>query len=370
MTTSASPIPHSIEDERVRQTSFLTKMLRRPELGAITGTIVVWLVFAFAAGSTFTSVEGSALYFETASELGILAVAVSLLMISGEIDLSIGSMIGAAGMASALFATEYDVALPLSIILSLLFCLGLGFFNGFLVVRTRLPSFIITLGSLFFIRGLAIGIPNAIAGTANISALPQNVPGWTDIRPVFDSALWSTLVTKTRTGLGGRLVEYQATVEFDISIFWWLAIAIIATWILMRTPIGNWIFAIGGDENAARNVGVPVNSVKIGLFMTTAASAWLVAHIQVFGVGSANSRAGELQELYAIAAAVIGGTLLTGGYGSAIGGMLGALIFGMVRQGVPGAGIDSDWDRVILGSLIVIAVLINNVVRNRAMGRE
>lgn len=272
MATSASPVPQSVQDERLRQTSFLTKMLRRPELGAVTGTIAVWLVFAFAAGSTFTSVEGSALYFETASELGILAVAVSLLMISGEIDLSVGSMIGAAGMASTLFATEYDVALPLAQVLSLVFCLGLGFFNGFLVVRTRLPSFIITLGSLFFIRGLAIGISNAIAGTANVSALPQNVPGWSDIRPIFDSALWSTTITKTRTGLGGRLVEYQASVEFDISILWWLAFALVATWILMRTPIGNWIFAMGGDENAARNVGVPVSSVKIGLFMTTAAA--------------------------------------------------------------------------------------------------
>ncbi len=363
MTTSQ---PESKSDERVRQSSFISQLLRRPELGAAAGTIVIWIVFAFTAGKTFTGIEGTSLYLETASELGILAVAVSLLMISGEFDLSLGSMIGVAGIATALFTTEYGVSLQVSIILSLLLCLALGFINGLLVVRTKLPSFIITLGSLFIIRGGTIVAANAISGAPTVSALPNNVSNWDKVRPIFDSALWSTTVEKTRQGMGGRVVTVQAIVEFDISIAWWLGVAALATWVLLMTPVGNWIFAVGGDQNAARNVGVPVNSVKIGLFMNTAAAAWLVAHIQMFGIGSANSIAGELQELFAIAAAVIGGTLLTGGYGSAIGAMLGALIYGMVRQGVPAAGINSDWDRVILGSLIIVAVLINNFVRKRA----
>ncbi|MEL6149378.1 MAG: ABC transporter permease, partial [Chloroflexota bacterium] len=107
---------------------------------------------------------------------------------------------------------------------------------------------------------------------------------------------------------------------------------------------------------------------KIILFMGTAAAAWLLAQVQLFGIQSASSLRGDLQELFAISAAVIGGTLLTGGYGSVIGGALGALIYGMVRFGVPAAGIDSELFRVVLGALIIIAVLVNNFVRKQALG--
>lgn len=368
---STSPVNKAnIGDERVRSTSLLMRLLRRPELGAGAGTIVIWIFFAFLAGKTFSGIEGTALFLETASELGILAVAVSLLMIAGEFDLSLGSMIGAAGMATALFATEFAVPLPLALLLSLLITLALGFINGLLVVRTKLPSFIITLGSLFMVRGATIVLANAISGSPTIGALPNNIPNWESLRPIFSSAFFSTTIEKTRAGLGNAVITSQATVSFDISLIWWILVTVIATWVLLRTDIGNWIFAVGGDQNAARNVGVPVDKVKIGLFMTTAASAWLVAHIQIFGIGTANSLAGNLMELFAISAAVIGGTLLTGGYGSAIGGLLGALIYGMVRQGVPAAGINSDWDRVILGALIIVAVLVNNYVRKRAMGSK
>ena len=154
--------------------------------------------------------------------------------------------------------------------------------------------------------------------------------------------------------------------KFPVSIIWWLAIAAIATIVLLRTPIGNWIFGIGGDENAARNVGVPVNKVKIGLFMLTAAAAWLVATIQVISVNGADTLRGEQKEFYAIIVVVIGGTLLTGGYGSAIGAVFGALIFGMVQQGIVFTGVDSDWFLVFMGAMLIIAVLVNNFIRKRA----
>ena len=123
---------------------------------------------------------------------------------------------------------------------------------------------------------------------------------------------------------------------------------------------------MGGDQNAARNVGVPVNRMKIILFMTTAAAAWLVATIQVISVGSADTLRGELREFYAIIAVVIGGTLLTGGYGSAIGAVFGALIFGMVQQGIVFTGVDSDWFQVFMGAMLIIAVLVNNFIRKQA----
>lgn len=355
-------------DERVKQANYLQRLLRRPEAGALAGAIVIWVFFAFAAGTNFSGTNGASLFLETASELGILTVAVTLLMISGEFDLSVGSIVGAATMATAIFAATYALPLPIAMGLSLLICLAIGFFNGLLVVRTKLPSFIITLGSLFAVRGATIALSLAAAGTSNVDALAQKVDNWENWRPLFHSAFISIERVTERTSFTGEVTTITSSIDFDVSILWWVGLIILATWVLLRTRFGNWIFAVGGDEHAARNTGVPVDRVKITLFMLTAASAWLLAQIQLFGIQSASSLRGDLQELYAISAAVIGGTLLTGGYGSVIGGALGALIYGMVRLGVPAAGIDSELFRVVLGALIIIAVIVNNYVRKQALG--
>jgi simple sugar transport system permease protein len=148
---------------------------------------------------------------------------------------------------------------------------------------------------------------------------------------------------------------------------WWLLVAALGTWILLRTPFGNWIYGCGGNDQAARNVGVPVDRVKIALFMGTAAAACLVAIIQGVTFTGADVLRGDGQEFFAIIAVVVGGTLLTGGYGSAIGAVLGALIFGMVRQGIVFARVDADWFQVVLGMMLLIAVLVNRFVRERAL---
>jgi simple sugar transport system permease protein len=153
---------------------------------------------------------------------------------------------------------------------------------------------------------------------------------------------------------------------FSVSIFWWLGLAALGTWILLRTTFGNWIFGTGGDPIAARNVGVPVKRVKITLFMATAASATLLAALQVLDAGSADVLRGTLLEFQAIIASVIGGVLLTGGYGSVIGPSLGALIFGMVSQGIFFTGVNTDWFQVFLGAMLLIAVLVNNYIRKTA----
>lgn len=357
-------------DERIKQTSFLRQLLRRPEVGAIAGVIVIWVYFAFAAGNDFWGLSGASLFLETASELGILTVAVTLLMISGEFDLSIGSTMGAATMATAIFATTYEFSLPVSMGLSLVIALLVGFLNGVLVVQTKLPSFIITLGTLFAVRGGTIALSLATSGTSNVDALAQKVEGWQSWRPIFHSAFISLPKVTERESFTGETITVVSSIDYDVSILWWVGLIALATWLLLRTRFGNWIFAVGGDENAARNTGVPVNRVKILLFMGTAAAAWLLSQIQLFGIQSAASLRGDLQELFAISAAVIGGTLLTGGYGSVIGGALGALIYGMVRLGVPAAGIDSELFRVVLGALIIIAVLVNNFVRKQALGER
>jgi len=136
--------------------------------------------------------------------------------------------------------------------------------------------------------------------------------------------------------------------------------------VLRRTPFGNWIYGVGGDAQAARNAGVPVRRVKVTLFVFTALAAALVGVIQAVSFGGADVLRGEMREFYAIIVVVIGGTLLSGGYGSAVGAVFGALIFGMVRQGIVFSGVDADWFQVFLGVMLLAAVLVNNWVRRRA----
>jgi simple sugar transport system permease protein len=258
-------------------------------------------------------------------------------------------MIGACGIIFALLSIEFGWNVWLAMLASLAFALLLGVFNGFLVLRTSLPSFIITLGTLLMIRGVTIGITRQTTGRTVVSGL-DDAPGYDAIRTIFASDV-------TIAGAG-----------FSIAIVWWLGVAAFATWVLLRTSFGNWIFGVGGNEQAARNVGVPISLVKIVLFMGTAVAAWLVAMIQVLGARSADVVRGTGSEFTAIIAAVIGGVLLTGGYGSAIGPVFGALIFGMVRQGIVFMGVDPGWEDAVLGAMLVIAVLVNRYIRTQAMG--
>jgi simple sugar transport system permease protein len=331
------------DEARTRNVGVLRRWLTRPELAAVAGAILVFAFFAVVAGdSGFLTSGGTANYLEVAAQLGIVAVPVAMLMIGGEFDLSVGSMVGAAGMIIAIATTEYGWPLWAAMLLSVLVALAVGFFNGYLVIRTGLPSFIVTLGMLFALRGLTIGFARLLTGRTQIG--------------LGDAGSGNVLASIFAGSIGG----------FSTAIIWWLALALLGTWVLQRTVFGNWIFGAGGDAIAARNVGVPVNRVKILLFMCTALAASLLAAIQVLGAGSADVLRGELLELQAIAAAVIGGVLLTGGYGSVIGALFGALIFGMVQQGIFFTGVSTDWFQVFVGVMLLIAVLFNNFIRKRA----
>lgn len=320
-------------------------LLRRPELGAAAGALVAWAFFAAVGGEAFRSLAGTAAYLNAAAPLGILAVAVALLMVAGEFDLSVGSIIGAAGMLLMLLTVEAGWPLWPAIAATAAFAALVGLGNGWLVVRTGLPSFIVTLATLFVLRGLAIAIPRLATGRTQIGGL-QDVAGYDLARALFAVELG----------------------PFRASIVWWLGLAAVATWVLVRTRAGNWIFAAGGGPEAARNLGVPVARVKVALFITTALAACLVAVIQAVQFTGADALRGEMQEFRAIIAAVIGGTLLSGGYGSAVGAVFGALIFGMVRQGIVITGVDADWFQVVLGVMLLGAVLFNDAAR-RAVER-
>ncbi len=355
-------------DERVASTPLIKRLMARPELGAVAGTILVFIFFGIVgAGSGMFSALGIVTFLDVSAQLGIIAVAAATLMIGGEFDLSVGSMIGFAGMVMAILAVQYGVPLWLAILIAFAVAMAYGALNGFIVVRTGLPSFIVTLAGLFILRGLTIGFTRLITGRTQVSGLKplvaQDPLAWLFSgkvgAPLFQAMADAHIISARNDGL--PLVQ-----GLPVSIVWWLVITAVCTWILLRTKLGNWIFACGGDPNAARNVGVPVNKVKIGLFMFTAFAATVFACVQTLSVGSADVLRGDLQEFQAIIAAVIGGCLLTGGYGSAIGAAFGALIFGTVQQGIFYTGANTDWFKVFLGVMLLIAVLFNSYIRKKA----
>jgi simple sugar transport system permease protein len=353
---TAPPETAPATDERVRRVGLLSRLLARPEIGAIVAVVLVYVFLAIVAfDNNFISWQATAAILNTAAPLGILAVAVALLMIAGEFDLSIGSILGFSGMtimvlvtppAGGGFGWSFWPAAGVALVLALL----IGAFNGALVMSTKLPSFIITLGSLFIFRGLTIALTRTLTNRTQLGDLDQ-AAGYESARPLLASQF---------TIAGAR---------FSISILWWIALTILATWVLLRTRQGNWIFGAGGDANAARNVGVPVTGLKISLFMVTAFSAFLVALLQVVQFTGADTLRGTQFEFRAIIAAVVGGNLLTGGYGSAVGAALGALTFAMIDQGIRLTGVDADWFQVVLGAVLVLAVIFNNWIRGRAARR-
>ncbi|WP_344953793.1 ABC transporter permease [Sphaerisporangium flaviroseum] len=324
----------------------IRRLLIRPELGSVVGAIAVFAFFS-SQSAVFPSANGVANWLDPASTLGIMAVAIALLMIGGEFDLSAGVLTGTTGLVMVTLATKYGWNVWAAMLAGLVLALLIGFANGLLVVRTKLPSFIVTLGTFLMLQGLNLGVTKALTGTVQVSGL-RRAEGFEGAR-----ALLAGSIT-----VGG--------VDFRVAIFWWLGVTALATWVLMRSRAGNWIFAVGGNEQAARAVGVPAARTKIALFMTTAVAAWLVGSIMALRFTSVQANSGIGQEFIYIIAAVIGGCLLTGGYGSAIGASIGAVIFGMADKGIVFAGWDADWFKFFLGGMLLLATLANRVVRRYA----
>jgi simple sugar transport system permease protein len=354
-------------DERVRSISTWRFLLGRPELGAVAGTILVFLFFLIFAGKTgMFSAKGIITFLDVSAQVGILAAAASLLMIGGEFDLSIGSMIGFAGIVIAIPAVEWGWPVWACILLAFAVACFVGFLNGYLTVRTGLPSFIVTLASMFILRGLTLALTRAITNRTIVSGV-GNLAEHDWLANLFSGYVFKGLFN-WMGALGWLQMRSDGTPlapGIPMAVVWWMILTAIGTWILMQTRFGNWIFCSGGDPVAARNVGVPVAKVKILLFMGTALAATLLATVQVLEAGSADTLRGQMKEFEAIIAVVIGGTLLTGGYGSAIGAAFGALIFGTVQMGIFYTGVDTDWFKVFMGGMVLIAVLFNTYVRRK-----
>jgi simple sugar transport system permease protein len=236
-----------------------------------------------------------------------------------------------------------------AILTTLVFAALVGLANGYLVIKTGLPSFIVTLATFFVLKGVNLAVTKLITGTVRVDGVDTG-EGFETARSWF----------ATKIEFGGA--------SFQVSVIWWIGFTIFATWLLTRTTFGNWIFASGGDANAARNAGVPVARTKITLFVLTSVAAALVGCMTLLELRGMQAGQGIGQEFYYIIAAAVGGTLLTGGAGSAIGASIGAIIMGFAAIGIPYALWDQDWVSTFLGVILFLAVLVNTWLSKQAKG--
>jgi len=333
-------------DERLAARSPVRKLLGRPEVGAVVGAVAMFVFFAVIA-PVFVQPDSISTVLYGSSTIGIMAVGVSLLMIGGEFDLSAGVGVISSSLTASLFAWYFSTNVWVGVLLALVFSLGVGFVNGWILVRTKLPSFIVTLATFLMLTGLNLAITRLVSGSVSTLDISR-LDGFAVAEQMF----------------AADVPVFGITVK--ITVFIWIALVAIASWVLLRTRVGNWIFAVGGDENAARAVGVPVTKTKIGLFMGVGFCAWIGGMHNLFAFNVVQSGEGVGNEFLYIIAAVIGGCLLTGGYGSAVGGAIGALIFGMANKGIVYAQWNPDWFKFFLGLMLLLATIINLVVKKRA----
>lgn len=349
VTTPPVSGPGKEKDGRTAERSLVIRLLARPEVGVFLGAVAVYVFFLITAPPVRDGSSMANILYQS-STIGIVTIPVALLMIGGEFDLSSGVAVITSALTASMLAYQLSMNVWVGVIAALVVSLAIGFLNGWLVVRTGLPSFLITLGTFLILQGVNLAVTKLVTdnvATDNIS----DMDGFDQAKKIFASSF----------DIGG--------VQVKITIFYWLVFAALATWVLLRTKYGNWIFAVGGNKDSARAVGVPVTFTKISLFMLVGLGAWFLGMHQLFSFNTVQSGEGVGVELIYISAAVIGGCLLTGGAGSAIGPVFGAFMFGMVQQGIVYAGWNPDWFKAFLGVMLLGAVMINLWVSRTATRR-
>jgi simple sugar transport system permease protein len=326
----------------------LASALARPSLAALVGLVAVVVFFGLQAPELLAA-GGVASVLDVAALLGIGGVAVALLLIAGQFDLSVGVVSVASSLVTALLIEHAGWGTWPALVVSLICALLVGLVNGLLVVSTGLPSFLVTLATFLVLQGVTAAGTQLVNGSARIEGL-DTAPGWRSAEEVFGSTV--------QLGDG----------RFRVSLLWWLGVTAVAAWVLWRTRFGNAVFASGGARTAARELGVPVRATTVTLFCATAAAGWLLGTLGLVRLSGVQVSPGLGSEIEFIVVAVIGGCLLTGGYGSAVGAAIGALLYGVVRQGITLAGWDPRWFQAFLGVLMLVALLANGVVRRRLKG--
>ncbi len=333
----------------------LLNLLRRPEAGAAAGFILIFVFFAyFGWDKNFLTPLGASTWLNFASKVGIIAIPIGFLMIAGELDISIGALIPAGGIVLALLVELFGFNYWLSVLLSLSIVCAIGFVNGMIVTRTKVPSLIVTLATLFVVAGLNAYISKQIAGTTQHSL--QDV----GVMSEFVMGDYHSLI------LGSGDSTFTIFRSLQSSFFIWIVFAIVCFYILHISPWGNWIFAMGGDQESARNAGIPTNRLKIALFMLSAMAAGLVGMTEATLANTASTTTQFGMIFNTIICVVVGGVLLTGGFGTVTGTIFGTLTFGIVFQGINFTTFDKDLNMLFIGVLLLVAVLMNDTFRNLA----
>lgn len=315
---------------------FLKIYMERPELAGLALLIVLTVFFQAKSGGVFLNATNLQGMLGILPEMALVALGVTILMICGEFDLSVGSVFALTPMAIAIMLNA-GLPFTIALLLGLALAAAVGFANGYITIRFSIPSFITTLGMLFIARSLTVVISGGFP-----PLLPTDIPAW----------LFSGFVGP------GNVVR--------MSFVWFVVIALALAALLSMTNFGNWIRATGGQLDAAVNMGIPVNLTKIICFMLCSVLAGFAGLIQVMRLGSPLPSLGEGLELQAVAAAVIGGTALTGGIGTVLGAIIGATLIRVIDNGLVLTRVDANWFKFAIGMLLVFAVVSNSWLRRTA----
>jgi simple sugar transport system permease protein len=318
----------------------LKSFFRSPAAGAFMGFVAVFVLFSiFGYSRNFLSVPGMTTWMNFASIIGMIAIPVGFLMIAGELDISTGAVVPASTMTVAIVSQHYELPVMVGIAAALAIGALIGFVNGFIVTRTRVPSFIVTLATLFAVAGLTLYLSIFFINNTNSF---YNAPDWA--KSLFGGKVWG----------------------FNSSVFWWLGMIAAFIFFLHYSPKGSWVFALGGDQESARNAGIPVNGLKIWLFVLCSTSAAFAGVLQVITFSSATSQANFGLIFNTIISVVVGGVLLTGGFGTVMGIVFGVLTLSIVTQAIGFTNIDRNLSFLIIGVMLLIAVLMNDTFRQLA----
>jgi simple sugar transport system permease protein len=319
----------------------LANLFRRPEAGAILGMVFVTVFFAAFSGTNFLSTGAVASWLNVAANLGIIAIPIGFLMIAGELDISIGAMVPAASMTMGVVSGHFGLPIAVGIALTMGFALVVGLINGLLVVRTQVPSLIVTMGTLFAVAGLTLFGSLMLTGN---TAVAMMAPDW------------------AKSLLGSFIGD-----SLQVINLWWLGFTALSVYFLHYSPWGNWVFALGGDKVSARNAGIPTDKLTIGLFVLSSLAAGFVGMCQTVLYNSAQVSSGMSFIFNSIISVVIGGVLLTGGFGSVIGVFFGTITFAIVNQGIYYTEFDRNLSSLIIGVMLLVAVMLNNTFRQAAL---
>lgn len=310
------------------------RLMTKPEAGALLAAGCVFVFFSIFADH-FLSERTFANIFLLSAELGIVAIGVTLLMIAGDFDLSVGSVFGL-GAGICIMLLNAGVPSPLAILATLLVAAAIGALNGLMVTQLRIHSLIITLGGLMFYRAMVL---------AMTGGFPLRLKTPVPFMQIFSARLGDFL---------------------PVSFLWLLLLMVLFGFLLNNTQQGNWIFATGGEGSAAREMGVPTIRVKITMFITVSVLAAFTGIVQMARFSSIDALRGNGMELEAVLAVVVGGASLNGGYGSVIGAVLGVVMLAMIKQGLVLMGIDAYWYRAGIGVVLIVAAVVNQYVRERS----